>query len=268
LGKRGSGPKDLADSDDEGESFVLKMQKALAATGSVGLVQSTGGAGPAKSQNNRLYVGNLPPGMIDHQLKAFFSAAAAGAGIAMQPGDSVVSCWIAADGKYGFIEFRSEEETTRGLSLSGLELNNRELVIKRPNDWTGETTAAQKSAGSVHTGGTGMDLFLAIAGLKSAPSPLLLLKNMVTVAELKDDGEYTEILSETKEECEKFGTVVDIKIPRPSKEGGRVKGVGNVYVLFDSKESSSKARGVLHGRVFDGKTVEGEFLDEAEFTKL
>merc|ERR1712224_580918 len=84
-----------------------------------------------------------------------------------------------------------------------------------------------------------------------APSTALLLENMVTEEELKDDTTYADIVLDTKEECEKFGQVKALEIPRPAADGSEVSGVGKVYVLFDSKEACIGARNALHQRAFD-----------------
>ena len=43
-----------------------------------------------------------------------------------------------------------------------------------------------------------------------------MLKNMVTEPELSDDQEFNDILLDVREECERFGQVVQVVIPRPA----------------------------------------------------
>ena len=80
---------------------------------------------------------------------------------------------------------------------------------------------------------------------------------MFDVAELLDDQEYDDIKQDCKDECGKYGTVLDIKIPRPivntlGKIDGRaseaVHGLGRIFVKFDAIESATKAIGALGGR--------------------
>lgn len=52
----------------------------------------------------------------------------------------------------------------------------------------------------------------------------------VTPDELKDEEEYEDILEDIKEECNKYGVVRSIDIPRPI-EGVEVPGCGKVYLL-------------------------------------
>jgi hypothetical protein len=42
----------------------------------------------------------------------------------------------------------------------------------------------------------------------------------------------TEIQDDIKEECGKFGTIVEVKIPRPSKDASEVPGLGKVWLLM------------------------------------
>jgi splicing factor U2AF subunit len=60
---------------------------------------------------------------------------------------------------------------------------------------------------------------------------------MVQIHELEIDEEYNEILEDVKEECDKYGTVISLKIPRPML-GEFVMGVGKVFVEFSSIEEA------------------------------
>jgi len=60
---------------------------------------------------------------------------------------------------------------------------------------------------------------------------VLCLLNMVTPEELKDEEEYDEILDDIRQECNKYGRVRSIEIPRPI-EGIEVPGCGKVSMPF------------------------------------
>jgi splicing factor U2AF subunit len=55
---------------------------------------------------------------------------------------------------------------------------------------------------------------------------------MVTPEELRDEEEYEDILEDIKEECNKYGVVRSVEIPRPI-EGVDVPGCGKVTVIQD-----------------------------------
>lgn len=52
---------------------------------------------------------------------------------------------------------------------------------------------------------------------------------MVTPEELRDEEEYEDILEDIREECNKYGIVRSLEIPRPI-EGVEVPGCGKVYL--------------------------------------
>lgn len=54
---------------------------------------------------------------------------------------------------------------------------------------------------------------------------------MVTPDELKDEEEYEDILEDIREECNKYGVVRSLEIPRPI-EGIDVPGCGKVFNLI------------------------------------
>lgn len=58
----------------------------------------------------------------------------------------------------------------------------------------------------------------------------------VTPDELKDEEEYEDILEDIKEECNKYGVVRSIEIPRPI-DGVEVPGCGKVNKKFYHKNS-------------------------------
>lgn len=71
-----------------------------------------------------------------------------------------------------------------------------------------------------------------------------------------------EIVEDVKEECSKYGTVLDMKVPRPSGGSRQSNGVGKIYVKYDTNESASKALRALAGRKFADRTVVVTFFGE------
>lgn len=71
-----------------------------------------------------------------------------------------------------------------------------------------------------------------------------------------------EIVEDVKEECSKYGSVLEMKVPRPSGGSRQSNGVGKIYVKYDSNESASKALRALAGRKFADRTVVVTFFGE------
>lgn len=93
---------------------------------------------PQSSKSSReLYVGNLPSGGLvnEEMLKEFLGQAMLQASLNMQPGSPIMAARL--NGCYAFIEFRTVEECTNGLSLRGIVLYNNELTVDRPMAYRG-----------------------------------------------------------------------------------------------------------------------------------
>jgi splicing factor U2AF subunit len=75
----------------------------------------------------------------------------------------------------------------------------------------------------------------------------------------------SEICEDVKEECEKYGKVLEMKIPRPSGGSRQSTGVGKIFVKFDTSESAGKALRALAGRKFADRTVVVTYFSEENF---
>lgn len=72
-----------------------------------------------------------------------------------------------------------------------------------------------------------------------------------------------EICEDVRDECGKFGKVLDMKIPRPTGGSRQSNGVGKIYVKFDTPENASKALRAIAGRRFQDRTVVVTYFSEA-----
>ena len=82
----------------------------------------------------------------------------------------------------------------------------------------------------------------------------------VTADELKEDDEYEDIVEDIREECNRYGIVRSVEIPRPV-EGVEVPGEGKVFVEFNSVLDSQKAQQNLTGRKFVNRVVVTSYFD-------
>lgn len=73
---------------------------------------------------------------------------------------------------------------------------------------------------------------------------------------------HEEICEDVKEECEKFGKVLEMKVPRPTGGSRQSNGVGKIFVKFDTPESAGKALRALAGRKFADRTVVTTYFSE------
>ena len=64
------------------------------------------------------------------------------------------------------------------------------------------------------------------------------------------------------EECQKYGNVAEMKIPRPSGGSRQSAGVGKIFLKYDNAESARKALQALAGRKFADRTVVTTYFSE------
>jgi splicing factor U2AF subunit len=116
-------------------------------------------------------------------------------------------------------------------------------------------------------GGATAAFFPPPAAPEPAPTHVLVLDNVVSVDELRDDTEFGEIEEDMRDECGKHGEVVALRIPRPPADAAEAPppGVGRVYVRYAAPEQAARARAALHGRKFGGNAVVAAYFDEERF---
>lgn len=117
----------------------------------------------------------------------------------------------------------------------------------------------------------------AAAPVESNPTRCLQMLNMVTPEDLVEDEEYEEIFTDIREECENFGKVLEVKIPKPvrnekgkidAKASEEVVGLGKVWVLFENTEACTKALKAIAGRQFSGRTVICAYSTDETFLNI
>ena len=157
--------------------------------------------------------------------------------------------------------------------LNGMELGDQKLKVARAS--IGFTQAS-----GLEMGVNAMSMFAGTTSNDFEEGRVLQLLNMVTAEELIDNDDYegkscfvcvlgsltnvcgTEILEDVREECEKYGKIIDMKIPRPSGGSRQSAGVGKIYIKYDTSESAKKALQALAGRKFADRTVVTTYFDE------
>jgi len=142
--------------------------------------------------------------------------------------------------------------------LNGMELGDKLLRVQL-------ASVGMKQAPGVELGINAMAMMAGTTSAELEQGRVLQLLNMVTTDELIDPEEYEEIKEDIREECEKFGEVVDINIPRPTGGSRQSAGLGKIYVCFDAPESATKALRALAGRKFADRTVVCTYFPEENY---
>jgi splicing factor U2AF subunit len=103
--------------------------------------------------------------------------------------------------------------------------------------------------------------------LCKVPSRVLQFLNMFYPEDLYDDEFYDDLHQDLKEECEKYGPVEQIVVPKPNtKCGYAVPSIGKAFVKFMYIIHAKRARLGLAGRVYNKRTVLISFYPEEKFS--
>uniref|UniRef100_A0A6N2KG34 Splicing factor U2af large subunit n=2 Tax=Salix TaxID=40685 RepID=A0A6N2KG34_SALVM len=237
----------------------------------VGLVPGTisGAEGP-----DRVFVGGLPYYFTESQIRELLES------FGPLRGFDLVKDRDTGNSKgYGFCVYQDPAVTDIACAaLNGLKMGDKTLTVRRGTESGGQSRsetenilaqaqqhiAIQKmalQASVMNLPGVGIPL----AESSHSPSKVLCLTEAIAMEVLADDEEYEEILEDMREECCKFGTLINVVIPRPSQIGEQISGAGKVFLEYSDTSSCANARNALNGRKFGGNTVNASYYPEEKY---
>ncbi|PWA02392.1 hypothetical protein BB558_001458 [Smittium angustum] len=94
-----------------------------------------GKSGVLNTQARRLYIGNLPYGINEDTIAAFFNQVMIEKGFATESEFPVVAVKINYAKNYAFVDFRKVDLATMGMGLDGILFQSQNLKIRRPKDY-------------------------------------------------------------------------------------------------------------------------------------
>jgi splicing factor U2AF subunit len=124
-----------------------------------------------------------------------------------------------------------------------------------PGTGTATPIAAEGSSASSTTTTTGGG-----GGLPSDATSILVLADMVNIDELKNDNDYNELVLDMKDECNKYGDVISMHIPRYEEPG-----CGRVFVQYSSPQQAHTAAMAISARKFAGHHIVTSYCSEADY---
>ncbi|GAV74428.1 RRM_1 domain-containing protein/RRM_5 domain-containing protein/RRM_6 domain-containing protein [Cephalotus follicularis] len=223
---------------------------------------------------DRVFVGGLPYYFTETQIRELLES------FGTLRGFDLVKDRDTGNSKgYGFCVYQDPMVTDMACAaLNGLKMGDKTLTVRRATASTVQSKPEQESvlayaqqhiamqkialqAGGMNLPGVGAAL-MAHAGV---PTRVLCLVEAITADLLRDDEEYEEILEDMREECSKFGTLVNVVIPRPDPNGELMSGVGKVFLEYADTLGCSNARNALSGRKFGGNTVSASYYPEEKY---
>ncbi|XP_057801980.1 splicing factor U2af large subunit A-like isoform X1 [Salvia miltiorrhiza] len=211
---------------------------------------------------DRIFVGGLPYYFTESQIRELLESFGPLRGF-----DLVKDRETGNSKGYAFCVYQDLSVTDIACAaLNGIKMGDKTLTVRRANQGATQPKPEQESV-LLHA-----QQQIALQRLMLAPTiapatKVVCLTNVVTPDELKDDDDYEDILEDMRTECGKFGTLVNLIIPRPVPGVENAPGVGKVYLEYADTESAVKARQGLNGRKFGGNEVVAVFYPENKFSE-
>ncbi|XP_037928663.1 splicing factor U2AF 50 kDa subunit-like [Teleopsis dalmanni] len=204
---------------------------------------------------HKIFVGGLPNYLSDDQVKELLLSFGY-----LRAFNLVKDSATGLSKGYAFCAYADLNVTDQAIAgLNGMQLGDKKLIVQRAS--VGAKNAALNILATPVT--------LQVPGLTTVISAglsteILCLFNMVTPDELRDEEEYEDILEDIKDECNKYGVVRSIEIPRPIR-GVDVPGCGKVFVEFNSILDCQKAQQALTGRRFSNRVVVTSYFEPDKY---
>jgi len=231
---------------------------------------------------NKIFIGGLPAYLNESQVKELLTAFGP-----LKAFNLVKDSTTGNSKGYAFFEYLDASVTDRACQgLNGMKLGDKSLLVQRANIGAKAQEAGMPmSPGTISaspSAATLVNLQVPAATLLSGmfmsqpqgETRVLQLLNLVQPEELVSDSEYEDIMKDVREECEKYGKVSSIAIPRPALDpDGKidpatpVDGLGRVFVEFEEKDDAVRAQTNLAGRKFNGHVVLTCYFEEDEYAK-
>ena len=222
-----------------------------------------------QNTDKKLYIGNLPSGMTPPSLIKMLNIAL----LTLKPedfspGEPVINAWVSPDGHYAFVEFRTAEEATKGFILNGFKFLDVPLKVGRPKTYQGLPQNAED------VGPSNTVAAILLKSKKSVPvktykyvmpTKVLCLNSIIKGLDIEDEDKYQEVVDDIKGECEKYGNVLDVFLPRKDVEDNETPGMGNAYVMYESVEQSKLARRFLSLKRFNNQLIYIQYIPEENF---
>ncbi|KAL1558899.1 splicing factor U2af large subunit B-like isoform X1 [Salvia divinorum] len=211
---------------------------------------------------DRIFVGGLPYYFTESQIRELLESFGPLRGF-----DLVKDRETGNSKGYAFCVYQDLSVTDIACAaLNGIKMGDKTLTVRRANQGTTQPKPEQESV-LLHA-----QQQIALQRLMLAPNiapvtKVVCLTNVVTPDELNNDDDYEDILEDMRTECGKFGTLVNLIIPRPVPGAENAPGVGKVYLEYADTESAVKARQGLNGRKFGGNEVVAVFYPEDKFSE-
>ncbi|XP_050363755.1 splicing factor U2af large subunit A isoform X3 [Argentina anserina] len=214
---------------------------------------------------DRIFVGGLPYYFTEAQIKELLESFGPLRGF-----DLVKDRETGNSKGYAFCVYQDLSVTDIACAaLNGIKMGDKTLTVRRANQGANQPKPEQESVLLHAQQQIALQRFLLLQQPTGAAvaTKVVCLTEVVNEEELKDDLEYEDIVEDMKQEGEKFGSLVNVIIPRPRPNGEPSPGLGKVFLEYGDVDGSTKARTGMHNRKFGGKSVVAVFYPEDKFAQ-
>ncbi|XP_020530266.1 splicing factor U2af large subunit B isoform X2 [Amborella trichopoda] len=210
---------------------------------------------------DRIFVGGLPYYLTEVQIRELLESFGPLRGF-----DLVKDRETGNSKGYAFCVYQDQSVTDIACAaLNGIKMGDKTLTVRRAAQGNAQPRPEQDSV-LLHAQQQ-IALQKLVFQVGAQPTKVVCLTQAVNVDELKDDEDYLDIMDDMREEGGKFGSLVNVVIPRPGPIGEQFPGVGKVFLEYSDTEGASKARATLNGRKFGGNTVVAVYYPEDKFSR-
>lgn len=242
--------------------------------GRLGVVSSSVPDGPFK-----IFIGGLPYHLQEPEVQSLLQAFGPLRGFHLVRERGAAP---GADSKgYAFAEYVDHAITHQAIAgLHGMQLGEKALTVRLAKTAASHPPAATAPAPAAAgqrilveeqlaaAMGLGPGSNSNAAGARDSAAGVgatrvVLLSNMVTEEELRDDQEYDDILQDVREECGNYGDLDEVWIPRPPHAQA-----GKIFLRYAAVAVAATAARRLDGRRFAGRAVGTAFIEEAAFEAM
>nr|AFK48456.1 unknown [Lotus japonicus] len=225
---------------------------------------------------DRIFVGGLPYYFAEEQIRELLQAFGP-----LRSFDLVRDKETGNSKGYGFCIYQDPAVTDMACaSLNGLKVGDKTLTVRRATVSGHSKTEQEHIFAQAQQNITMQKVALEVVGLNipgvervpttidESATKVLCLTEAITTDELMDNGEYEEIVEDMRDECGKFGTLMNVVIPRPNPSGEQTPGIGKVFLEYSDTAASFAAKSALNGRKFGGNMVTAYYYPEEKFHNM
>jgi len=216
---------------------------------------------------NKIFIGGLPSYLNEEQVKELLSS------FGQLKAFNLVKDSVTGNSKgYAFFEYIDSSVTDRACAgLNTMKLGEKTLLVQRASIGAKNPYPDPSTTNTGNMLGLG-GLTIPMNSSPPIPTRILVLLNIITADDLRDDEDYEEIYTDILNECKKHGNLLSLLIPRPQVDSDQAEevfapGVGRIFVEYSSEYDAQNAQKNLAGRKYNARICITSYLLSSKYEK-